>query len=82
MTSYGVKLRYLIGTMIELPRACLVADEIAEEAEFFLSVPMISRRLAWACRGMMPGNSYPPTYWTGYWLKIPLSVWIVTESAR
>jgi pyruvate,orthophosphate dikinase len=27
--------RFLIGTMIELPRACMVADEIAEEAEFF-----------------------------------------------
>jgi pyruvate,orthophosphate dikinase len=35
MKSYGVKVRYHIGTMIELPRACLVADEIAEEAEFF-----------------------------------------------
>ena len=35
MKSYGVEVRYLIGTMIELPRACLVADEIAEEAEFF-----------------------------------------------
>lgn len=33
--AYGVKLRYLVGTMIELPRACLVADEIAKEAEFF-----------------------------------------------
>lgn len=33
--SYGVKVRYSIGTMIELPRACMVADEIAEEAEFF-----------------------------------------------
>jgi pyruvate,orthophosphate dikinase len=33
--SYGVKVRYLVGTMIELPRACMVADEIAEEAEFF-----------------------------------------------
>ena len=33
--AYGVKLRYLIGTMIELPRACMVAGEIAEEAEFF-----------------------------------------------
>lgn len=33
--SYGVKVRYLIGTMIELPRACMVADEIAQEAEFF-----------------------------------------------
>ena len=35
MKTYGVKVRYLIGTMIELPRACLVADEIAQEAEFF-----------------------------------------------
>jgi pyruvate, orthophosphate dikinase len=26
---------YLVGTMIELPRACVVADEIAREAEFF-----------------------------------------------
>jgi pyruvate,orthophosphate dikinase len=26
---------YLVGTMIELPRACIVADEIAKEAEFF-----------------------------------------------
>ncbi|MRR34309.1 pyruvate, phosphate dikinase, partial [bacterium] len=32
---YGVKVKYLIGTMIELPRAALVADEIAREAEFF-----------------------------------------------
>jgi pyruvate,orthophosphate dikinase len=35
MKFYGVKVRYLVGTMIELPRACLVADEIAQEAEFF-----------------------------------------------
>ena len=35
MRFYGVKVRYLVGTMIELPRACLVADEIAQEAEFF-----------------------------------------------
>ena len=31
----GRKIDYQIGTMIELPRACIVADEIAEEAEFF-----------------------------------------------
>lgn len=35
MQAFGVKVRYLVGTMIELPRACMVADEIAEEAEFF-----------------------------------------------
>jgi pyruvate,orthophosphate dikinase len=32
---YGVKLRYLIGTMIEIPRAALTADEIAKFADFF-----------------------------------------------
>ena len=31
----GVDLHYKMGTMIEIPRACLVADEIAENAEFF-----------------------------------------------
>ena len=30
-----VKFDYLVGTMIEVPRAALVADEIAEDAEFF-----------------------------------------------
>lgn len=31
----GVKLEYMVGTMIELPRAALLADEIAEVAQFF-----------------------------------------------
>ena len=31
----GVELKYLVGTMIEIPRAALTADEIAREAEFF-----------------------------------------------
>ena len=35
MTRYGKKIAYTIGTMIELPRAAIVADEIAKEAEFF-----------------------------------------------
>ena len=35
IAQYGVKVEYLIGTMIELPRAALTADEIADEAEFF-----------------------------------------------
>ena len=33
--KYGIELNYLVGTMIELPRACLTADEIAKHAEFF-----------------------------------------------
>src|SRR5512146_3016971 len=35
MKKKGVRIEYLIGTMIELPRAALIADEIAKEAEFF-----------------------------------------------
>ena len=35
MQAQGVRLRYLIGTMIELPRAVLTAGAIAREAEFF-----------------------------------------------
>jgi len=31
----GVTVKTLVGTMIELPRACIVADQIAKEAEFF-----------------------------------------------
>jgi pyruvate,orthophosphate dikinase len=33
--STGIRFPYLIGTMIEIPRACLVADHIARQAEFF-----------------------------------------------
>jgi pyruvate,orthophosphate dikinase len=31
----GVKLQYMVGTMLEIPRAAITADEIAKEAEFF-----------------------------------------------
>ena len=31
----GVEMKYLVGTMIEVPRAAITADEIAQEAEFF-----------------------------------------------
>ena len=35
MAEQGIDLPYMVGTMIELPRACLIADQIAEQAEFF-----------------------------------------------
>ena len=35
MKETGAKFSYQVGTMIELPRACLMAGEIAETAEFF-----------------------------------------------
>jgi pyruvate,orthophosphate dikinase len=35
MKERGVKVQYLVGTMIEVPRGAVTADEIAQEAEFF-----------------------------------------------
>ncbi|MBQ8924089.1 MAG: pyruvate, phosphate dikinase, partial [Lachnospiraceae bacterium] len=35
IAAAGVKLEYEVGTMIEIPRAALTADEIAKEADFF-----------------------------------------------
>jgi pyruvate, orthophosphate dikinase len=61
MNAYGVKLRFLIGTMIELPRACLVADEIAEEAEFF---SFGTNDLTQTCLGLSRDDAgkFLPTY--------------------
>ena len=35
IAAAGIDLKYEVGTMIEIPRACITADEIAKEAEFF-----------------------------------------------
>jgi pyruvate,orthophosphate dikinase len=35
MKTFGVKIKYHVGTMIEIPRGAIVADKIAERAEFF-----------------------------------------------
>src|SRR5699024_8357904 len=35
IAASGIEMSYEVGTMIEIPRACLTADEIAKEADFF-----------------------------------------------
>ncbi len=35
IAAAGIDLKYEVGTMIEIPRACVTADEIAKEADFF-----------------------------------------------
>ena len=35
IAAAGMSLQYEVGTMIEIPRACLLADQMAKEAEFF-----------------------------------------------
>jgi pyruvate,orthophosphate dikinase len=59
--AYGVRVRYLIGTMIELPRACMVADEIAHEAEFF---SFGTNDLTQTCLGLSRDDAgkFLPTY--------------------
>jgi pyruvate,orthophosphate dikinase len=61
MRFYGVKVRYLVGTMIELPRACLVADEIAQEADFF---SFGTNDLTQTCLGLSRDDAgkFLPTY--------------------
>jgi pyruvate,orthophosphate dikinase len=61
MKTYGTKVRYLVGTMIELPRACLVADEIAEEAAFF---SFGTNDLTQTCLGLSRDDAgkFLPTY--------------------
>jgi pyruvate,orthophosphate dikinase len=35
MKAQGIKIKYLVGTMIEVPRGAMTADQIAQEAQFF-----------------------------------------------
>jgi pyruvate,orthophosphate dikinase len=60
MTAYKVKLNYLVGTMIEVPRGALTADEIAETAQFF---SFGTNDLTQTCLGMSrddSGSFLPP----------------------
>jgi pyruvate,orthophosphate dikinase len=54
MRENGVKLNYLVGTMIEVPRGALTADEIAETAEFF---SFGTNDLTQTCLGMSRDDS-------------------------
>jgi len=48
MAEKKVKFAYSVGTMIEIPRGALTADEIAQTAEFFSFGPTTSPRPVWA----------------------------------
>src|SRR5439155_6219011 len=61
MAEKKVKLNYLVGTMIEVPRGALTADEIAETAEFF---SFGTNDLTQMCLGMSrdDSGSFLPAY--------------------
>jgi phosphoenolpyruvate synthase/pyruvate phosphate dikinase len=54
-----VKLDYLVGTMIEIPRGALTADEIAQSRISSASAPTTSRRRRSACHATTPGSFLP-----------------------
>ena len=79
----GVKLEYLVGTMIELPRAALLANEIAEVAEFFsFGTNDLTQMTMGLDPEMMPDDSCL-TMWgkqkRGYFLRIHFRPWIRME---
>jgi pyruvate,orthophosphate dikinase len=61
MKETGVKIQYLVGTMIEVPRGALTADEIAQTAQFF---SFGTNDLTQTCLGMSRDDSatFLPTY--------------------
>lgn len=61
ISSTGMQVKYKVGTMIELPRACLCANEIAKEAQFF---SFGTNDLTQTCLGMSRDdvNSFLPSY--------------------
>ncbi len=50
------RVKYMVGTMIEIPRGCLVADEVAKDAEFF---SFGTNDLTQTCLGMSRDDSGP-----------------------
>ena len=50
---------FLLGTMIELPRAALTADELAREAQFFSFGTNDLTQTTWGCPATTPGHFLP-----------------------
>ena len=59
ISKSGTKLEYIVGTMIELPRAALLANEIAEAPSSSRSAPTTSHKPRWASPATTPAASCP-----------------------
>ena len=72
----GVEFSYLVGTMMEIPRACVVADEIASEAEFFSFGTNDLTQMTFDSVVTTPAPSCLTTSRKRYWKGIPSRPWI------
>jgi pyruvate, orthophosphate dikinase len=68
MADAGGEIEYLVGTMIELPRACLVGDRIAEHADFFSFGTNDLTQTVWGLSRDDSGR-FLPTYLDSGWLE-------------
>jgi pyruvate,orthophosphate dikinase len=68
LAEAGVEIEYLVGTMIELPRACLVGDRIAEHADFFSFGTNDLTQTVWGLSRDDSGR-FLPTYLDSGWLE-------------
>ena len=77
IAAAGVDLKYSVGTMIELPRAALTADEIAQEAEFFsFGTNDLTQTTFGFSRDDAEVNFYLITWIKVYWKRTPSRYWI------
>ena len=74
-------MKYLVGTMIEIPRAALTAGQIAKEAEFFSFGTNDLTQMTSASPGTTPPSSWMPTTITRSMSPIPSSTWTGTAWA-
>jgi pyruvate,orthophosphate dikinase len=74
IAEYGVRLGYKVGTMIELPRAVLLAKEIAAHADFFSFGTNDLTQMTWGLSRDDMGKFFPDYQRAGLLVESPLSV--------
>jgi len=72
--EYGIKLDYLVGTMIELPRACLLAAEVSEHADFFSFGTNDLTQMTYGFSRDDAGKFFPDYQREGLMMESPLAV--------
>jgi pyruvate,orthophosphate dikinase len=77
MASYGTSIRYEVGTMIELPRACVLAERVAAHADFFSFGTNDLTQMVWGLSRDDLGKFFPDYQRAGLWSDAPTTVFDV-----